>query len=353
MNLNKFPEFDDHELVAFFNDRRSGLRSVVAVHNTNLGPATGGTRYYSYARDADALRDALRLSRAMTYKCALAGVPYGGGKGVILADTRMPKNAALLRRYAEGINKLNGRFSTGEDVGLTQNDIEIMSRVSPHINGARGAGELGPWAALGVFSAMQAALQEVFGSDEIRGRIFAIKGLGKVGWNLCRLLYERGGEVIGADINPRVLKSAQAAFPRMRIVSPAAIKRVKADVYSPCAMGGEFDMAAVKSLRAPVICGGANNQLAQPSIAVQLHRCGIIYVPDYVANAGGLINAVAERESGGYKPKSVDRKVRRIADVVRKILSTANRRSMPPGEVADRLARDIINRRREQRSLFV
>jgi leucine dehydrogenase len=185
MNISSLPEFDGHESVHFIADKISGLRSFIAIHNTNRGPATGGTRYWHYENEREALRDALKLSRAMTYKCALADVPFGGGKAVILANKK-PKTKALFEAYARGVNLLGGHFTTGEDVGIAEHDLRVMQKESKYINGRPGlAGELGPWAALGVFSAMQAALKAVFGNFEFRGKTFAVKGIGKVGGGLC------------------------------------------------------------------------------------------------------------------------------------------------------------------------
>src|SRR3989344_2198799 len=195
-SVSSLPEFDNHELVAFFEDKKTGLKSFVAVHNTNLGPATGGTRYWNYRSEREALRDALRLSQAMTYKCALARVPHGGGKGVIMANSHHPRKRRFLTAYAKRINLFNGSFTTGEDVGINVDDIKLMLRHSPFVNGKPNiAGDLSPWAALGVFSAMQGALESMYGSADFEGRTVAIKGIGKLGAELCVLLHKQGARI--------------------------------------------------------------------------------------------------------------------------------------------------------------
>ncbi|MEK7094396.1 MAG: Glu/Leu/Phe/Val dehydrogenase dimerization domain-containing protein, partial [Patescibacteria group bacterium] len=236
-NIEDFPEFDNHEEVLFFSDKKSGLRSFIAIHSTVLGPATGGTRCFHYRSELDALKDALRLSRSMTYKCALARVPFGGGKGVILLRADQKKTSALIAAYAKKVNTLDGRFSTGEDVGLTEHDVSVMEKVSPYINGPRASGELGSWAALGVFMAMKSALKELFDSSSFEYRTFAIKGVGKVGSELCDLINKNGGQIVVADIDPAVIKRIKKNYPGIKIVSPRTIHRERVDVYAPCAMG--------------------------------------------------------------------------------------------------------------------
>ena len=342
-NLQSFEEFDNHELVASLVDRKSGLRGFIAIHNTNLGPAAGGTRYWHYRSEQDALRDALRLSKAMTYKCALARVPHGGGKGVIIANSNHHTRKDFLVAYAKRVNLLNGSFYTGEDVGLTKEYVETLTRNSRFIIGReRLAGNPSPWAAKGVFYAMQAALEAVFGSQEVEGHTFAISGVGKVGEMLCDLIYRQGGEVVVADINADRIKSVKRKFPRIAVVSPSEIHKQRVDVYAPCALGNEFNKKTIPHVRAQIICGGANNQLASPEDGNRLHSWGILYVPDYLANAGGLINVVAEIDSGGYSRKKVERKVKGIKNTAKKIIELSAKKNKPTSEVADRLAEEIF-----------
>jgi len=344
MDFTTFPEFDDHEQVMPITDASLGLRGFIAIHRTTLGPATGGTRYFSYASEEEAARDALGLSRTMTYKCALAGVPYGGGKGVLMADPQWPKTVAMMRAYARKVNELGGRFTTGEDVGITEEDLRAMQEESPFINGRpdRG-GELGPWAARGVFEAIKAALEVVFGDSRMASRSFAIRGLGKVGGRLCRLIVGAGGTVYVADIDPEAVRRVVGQFPQVRVVGPGEIHRQTVDVYCPCAMGGEFGEQRISELRCRAICGAANNQLVSAEDGRRLHARGILYVPDYVANAGGLINIVAEMDPAGYRREWVLEKVNAIRGTARQVLDIAAHRNEPANEVADRLAEAVFS----------
>lgn len=347
-DITKLLEYDDHELVVFADDQKTGLRSFIAIHSTNLGPATGGTRYWRYDSEEEALRDALKLSRAMTYKCALAGVPYGGGKGVIMNHPTKPKSKEMLRAYAEKVNLLKGSFSTGEDIGIEIKDIKILLRYSKYINGKPNvAGDLGPWTALGIFSAIKAALNGVFGNAEIVGRTFAIKGLGKVGLEVCDLIYASGGRVIGADINSEQIKTAKKRFPKIRIAGPLEIHRKRVDVFSPCALDSDLNSKSIAELRCQIVCGGANNQLASQEDGERLRKRGILYIPDYLANSGGLINAVAELDKRGYSRRRVEQKVRAIGQTAKKIIELSLRKNKPTNEIADRMAEQIFNRKKK------
>lgn len=341
--IEKMPEFDGHQMVSFIHDERTGLRGFIAIHNTRLGPATGGTRYWMYDSEKDALRDVLKLSRAMTYKCALAGVAYGGGKAVIMRNPRRPKNDALLQAYASAINLFNGSFYTGEDVGMTEHDVEFLAGHCKFINGLPGrAGDPAPWAARGVFHSIEAGLQAVFGATEMNGRIFAIKGLGKLGSELARLIFEQGGEVYGADINADAVKKAVKRFPKLKIIKATEIHKVKANVFSPCALGGDFNGKTIPQMNSAIVCGGANNQLASVRDGRRLHERGILYIPDYVANAGGLISVTEEWNPAGYHTENVRRKVAAIKKTVAHIIEKSHRDHMPTSIVADRLAEDIF-----------
>lgn len=339
----KLKEFDGHERIEFFSDESSGLRAFVVIHNTNLGPATGGTRYALYKSETEALRDALKLSRAMTYKCALAGVPFGGGKGVIMARRNSAKSKALLEEYARKINLFKGSFTTGEDVGITENDIKIMARISSYINcRSEKGGNPAPWAAKGVFYAIQTALKSVFGNSRLANRKFAVKGLGKVGYELCRLIYERGGAIAAADINPGRAKYAKKHFPKIKIVPASAIHRETVDVYCPCALGGDFTKKTIPVLNCKIICGAANNQLSSEQSGGALHKRNIVYIPDYVANAGGLINVAAELNPLGYDRRRVERNLLKIKKTTEKIINISRQRKIPTNQIADRLAEWII-----------
>lgn len=347
LDFSKFPQFDDHEAVVFVSDAEIGLRGFIAIHNSNLGPATGGTRYWNYRSEGDALRDVLRLSQAMTYKCALARVPHGGGKGVIIANSHHPRKKQLVAAYAKRINLLNGNFITGEDVGINEDDVRVMLKHTSFIIGKPNvAGDPSPWAALGVFYAMQGALEKVLGSAGVHGRTVAVKGIGKVGFALCGLLYKSGARLVVADIDSSRIRLARREFPGVKVVSPPEIHRQKVDVYAPCALGDEFNKKTIPQLRCGIICGGANNQLASPEDGFRLHSWGILYVPDYLANAGGLINVAAELDKRGYSRRRVVRKVRGIRNTTKKIIQLSRKQNKPTSEIADRLAESIFRFRK-------
>lgn len=346
LDFRRFPEFDGHELVLTETDEKSGLKAFIAIHNTNLGPAVGGTRYWNYGSEEEALRDALRLSRAMTYKCALAGVPYGGGKGVILAHPQKPKSKELIRAYARCIDKLQGRFYTGEDVGIDQDDVRTMIEVTPFIIGKPGVGgDPSPWAALGVFYAIRAALESVFGSEDISGRSFAVKGLGKCGLELARLLSEQGGEILGADISEGKIQKAKELLPKIKIVSPEEIHGQKVDVFTPCALSGDLNQKTIPELRCKIVCGTANNQLTGSEDGSRLHEAAILYIPDYLANAGGLVNVVAELAPEGYNKSWVEMKTEDIETTTKKIIELSRKEMRPTSQIADRIAQEIFLKR--------
>ncbi|MFA6354157.1 MAG: Glu/Leu/Phe/Val dehydrogenase dimerization domain-containing protein [Candidatus Paceibacterota bacterium] len=344
MEISKLPEYDNHELISYFNDKKTGLRGFIAIHNTNLGPTAGGTRYFQYKSEEEALRDVLRLSKAMTYKCALAGVPHGGAKAVIIKDPKFPKNEKFLAAYAKRINLLNGNFSTGEDVGISQEDVNILSKYSKFMIGHKNlAGDPSPWAGLGVFWAMHAALQSVFGNDKFSDKSFAIKGLGKVGFSLLELIYKNGGRnIFVTDINKETANIAKKKFPEIKIVSPNIIHKQKVDVYAPCAMGAEFTETTIKELKCRIICGGANNQLANKKIGEDLHKKKILYIPDYLANGGGLINVVSELRPEGFSRNWVEQKTKAICQTAQKIIDLSKKQNKSTSEVADRLAESIF-----------
>ncbi len=340
--LNKIKEFDGHQAVYSITEPKCGLSAFISIHSSNGGSAIGGTRYFSYKTEDDAIRDSLNLSRAMTYKCAIAGVALGGGKAVIMA-TEKGKSSTLIEAYARAVNSLNGLFRTGEDVGIDEDDVVRMGNISKYILGLPGnAGDPSPWAALSVFRSIEAALLYTFGSDSINGRMFAIKGVGKVGAELTRLLYDCGGEVTVGDVDKEKINELSKKFPGVKVVSPEEIHKQSVDVYAPCAMGGEFTTTSIEELNCKIVCGSANNQLADCNVGKIFNDRGIVYVPDYLANAGGLINVADELNNGGYNKERVRFKVLGIRETVSMVLGLSAKENRPTNEISDKLAEDLF-----------
>jgi leucine dehydrogenase len=331
----------DHEAVVFINDKKTGLRGFIAIHNTNLGPAVGGTRIQYYKTEQDALDDALRLSRAMTYKCAMAGVPFGGGKAVLMSPKRMARSQKkdFLCSYARRLEFLDGHFFTGEDVGVQAQDIALLDKYSSSIIGRPKVGGLpAHWAVLSVSLALEAALKERFDSESFKGRTFGIKGLGNVGMELCGLILKRGGVVVAADINPARIQLARKRYPSLRVVSSASIHTQAVDVFVPCALGNELTIKTIKELRCAIVCGSANSQLATSEDGMRLFKRNILYIPDYVANAGGLINVVSELHPEGYSRQHVTKRVEKVKGAVEEILTLSRKTNQPTNVIADKIA---------------
>ncbi|AOW93094.1 valine dehydrogenase [Rhodococcus sp. WMMA185] len=333
-----FPAGSAHEQVTFFQDRATGLEAIVAIHDTTLGPALGGTRFYPYADEAAALKDVLRLSRGMTYKSAIAGVDLGGGKAVIIGDPATGKSEALLESYARFVQTLGGRYITAGDVGTNSDDLDIMGRATDYVVGrntaAGGSGDSAPMTALGVFQGMKAAAQAKWGSPSLAGRSVGVEGTGKVGYQLIKLLLADGASVIATDVNSDALDRVARDFPEVTI-APSVIDRVL-DVYAPCALGATLTGESVSVIAADVICGAANNQLADTAVERAIGDRGIVWVPDYVANGGGLIQVAGERL--GTSAEEVRAQVEKIFATVVRILDVAQREGVLAGAAADVLA---------------
>jgi len=326
-----------HEQVLFCHDPAAGYRSIIAIHSTALGPAMGGTRLWRYAADEDALADALRLSRAMSYKNALAGLPAGGGKAVILRGDGPLDRARLFQAHGRFIERLAGRYFTGEDVGTSTADMEIVRRETRHVGGLAhgGGGDPSPWTARGVFRAMQAAARRRWGKDDLAGRVVALQGCGHVGAALGRLLCEAGARLRVADIDP-VRAAALAEATSAEVVAPEAIVSAEADILAPCALGGVLSDATLPELRAEIVVGAANNQLLEPRHGEAVEARGVLYVPDYVANAGGVLSGGVDLL--GWSRAEVERRVDGIHDTVLAVLDAARAESVPASVAADRLA---------------
>lgn len=349
MSLFDHPEFDGHEQLIHVADNDSGLRAIIALHDSTLGPAVGGCRLYPYASEDDALTDVLRLSRGMTYKNALAGLPMGGGKSVIIARSEN-KTPALLAAYARALEALGGRYWTGEDVNIGPADVEEMARTSRYLlgrmNGNQGSGDPSPFTARGCFEAMKAAMAHRFGSDSFEGRTVAIQGLGNVGFALGKLVCDAGGALVvtdvRADLDERASELAAAT------VSAEAIYDANCDLFAPCAMGGTVNRETIPRLKAGIVCGVANNQLGTVEDGERLLERGIDYAPDYVVNAGGIINASGEF-LGHYDRDEALAKVIAVGRTVGRILDRAKAEGRPTNRVADEMARQVIDEARARR----
>ncbi|MCA1822836.1 MAG: valine dehydrogenase [Frankia sp.] len=297
-----FARSSGHEQVVYCQDRASGLRAIIAIYSTALGPALGGTRFYPYADEAEALEDVLNLSRAMAYKAACAGLDLGGGKAVIIGDPTTQKSEALLRAYGRFVQSLHGRYITACDVGTYVQDMDVIARECAFVTGRSpehgGAGDSSILTAYGVFQGMRAAAEQVWGQPTLRGRRVGVAGVGKVGRHLVEHLVDDGASVVVADVNADAVAAVQAAHPDVDAVPPDELVTTAMDVYAPCALGGALDDDTVPVLQAQVVCGAANNQLAHPGVEKLVADRGILYAPDYVVNSGGLIQVADEIE--GY-----------------------------------------------------
>ena len=331
----------EHESVTIVRRPEVGLRAVIAVHSTVLGPALGGVRLHPYPTFGDAVEDVLRLSRAMTAKAALAGLDQGGGKAVILGDPA-EKTPALIDAFADAVDALGGRYVTAEDVGTDQDDMDRIRRRTPHVTGTAttrgGSGDPSPSTARGVLRAMQAAGEAAWGAG-LQGRRVLVLGVGKVGGALVDLLVAEGAEVLVADVDAGRVQAALDAG-AVEAVPVDSWDTTPVDVLSPCALGGGLTAERAKALEVGVGVGGANNPLATPEVADLLHDAGVLYVPDFLANAGGIINIAEERK--GYDPAAAAGAVDRIGDTTRTVLALAARKGIPPVEAADRLVAERL-----------
>lgn len=341
--IEKSPEFDDHKFVSFLYDRESGLRGFIAIHRGNTKhPAFGATRFWNYESEFEALRDVLKLSKAMSYKAALSGLKYGGAKGVIMRSPIIEKNKKLaFKIYAERVNYLSGHFITGADVGISKQDVKEMHRVSPYMVGVKA--DPVKFTTLGIYYSIRVCLEQRFGSEKIEGRTFAIQGLGKIGSDILEMLYERGGKIYAADINQAIVRKIKIRFPDINIVKPSQIHKQEVDVFSPCALGNCINHSNIKELRCKIIAGGANNQLEDVRVGKKLHKSGILYAPDYVVNAGGLISVVDEFEYKDYRVKRVKERVAKIGKSLRKIIRKSERENRATNLVADEMAEEVFN----------
>lgn len=335
--------FEGHERIWLGRDERRGLTAIVAVHDTALGPALGGTRVWPHESFEAALTDALRLSRGMTLKAAIAGVPFGGGKAVVMADPKTGKSRALLDAYAEMLAALDGQYYTGEDVGLTLADADYLRTRTQNVTGTTqgGSGNPSPVTAHGVFLGLKAAFAHRTGSTSLAGVSVAVQGLGSVGWALCQHLYDAGASLIVADIDDERAAKAALAF-RAKAMPADDIAGADADIFAPCALGGVLDAATIPLLKAKVVAGAANNQLARHEDGELLAGRGVLYAPDFVINAGGLINVAAELDRDGYDRDRVMDKLAAIPATLTEIFRAADRLDRSTAAVAQDIAAQRI-----------
>lgn len=323
-----------HEQVVFCRDQATGLQAIIALHDTRLGPALGGTRFYPYGSEREALIDVLRLSAGMTSKAAAAGLALGGGKAVIIGDPATRKNPDLLRAYGRFVDSLAGRYFTAADVGTTAEDLDIVGTSTEFVVGSNhGSGDSGSSTASGVFSAMRAAARQAWGPSGLAGRTVGVEGVGKVGTHLVGLLLKEGARVVVADPSSTSIKHLLGLHPGVTVRH--AVRDALIDVYAPCALGATLTPASVPELRASIVCGAANNQLADPSVAAALQERNITWVPDFVANAGGLIQVASEIWE--RTPEQVRKQVAAIGGTVEDILARSRASGDLPSLVADRL----------------
>lgn len=334
-------ESSGHEQVVFCQDKQTGLKAIIAIYSTALGPALGGTRCYPYASETDALHDVLELSRGMAYKNAIAGLDHGGGKAVIWGDPEQVKTEALLRAYGRFVQSLGGRYYTACDVGTYVSDMDVIARETQYVTGRSpengGAGDSSVLTAWGVFQGMRAAAEHAWGTASLAGRRVGIAGLGKVGRHLTGHLIDEGALVVATDINERALDWARKTYPQVELVADAdALIASDIEIYSPCALGGVLNDDTVSVLRAKVVAGAANNQLAHSGVEKLLAERGILYAPDYVINAGGVIQVADEIK--GFNFERAKLRATKIFDTTRQILRLADAEGVPPAVAADRLA---------------
>lgn len=333
-----------HEEVVFFQDKSSGLKAIIGIHDTTLGPALGGTRMYPYASEEDALVDVLRLSRGMTYKNAISGLNLGGGKAVIIGDPKKDKSEALFRSFGRFVESLNGRYITAEDVNTTVEDIEHIFTETNYVTGVAqqygGSGNPAPYTALGVFRGIEASVTKAFGDRSLKGKTVAIQGVGSVGFELAKLLNEAGASIVYTDVSERGIQKMKEAFPQAKFVAPNDIFSVNCDVYAPCAMGASVNDETIPQLKCKIVCGAANNQLKEDRHGLILKEKGILYAPDYLVNAGGVMNVSIEFE--GWADSKSRRMIDTIYDKTLQVFAISDEQKIPVNKAADVMAENRI-----------
>lgn len=336
-----------HEQVVFCNDPDTGLKAIIGIHNTVLGPALGGTRMWAYESEADAITDVLRLSRGMTYKAAISGLNLGGGKAVIIGDSRKLKDEALMRRFGSFVDSLGGKYITAEDVGMTTKDMEYIHMETDHVVGIPetlgGGGDPSPVTAYGVYMGMKASAKKAYGTESLNGKKVLVQGAGHVGGYLVDHLLEEGAQVMIADIFEDNLKKVAAKSSSVSIVNPDNVTALDMDIYAPCALGATLNDKSIAELKCQIVAGAANNQLAKESVhGQQILDRGIIYAPDFLINAGGLINCYSELE--GYNRDRALQQAEHIYDTTMTVLDASETSGRPTYQIANEMAEQRIAR---------
>ncbi len=344
---------EGHEQVAMFSDPGSGLKAIIAIHDTTLGPACGGTRMWPYESEEDAMTDALRLSQAMTYKSAAAGLHFGGGKGVIIGDPHTQKSEALMRAYGRFVDTLGGRYLTTTDVGTTGRDLENVRQETKYVTGLPlslgGSGDTSIMTGLGLYMGMKACAEEVWGYGGLRGKTVAVQGFGKVASHLCEHLMEEDARIVVTDVYDDALDRARGLG--FEVTTPDSVLTYDCDIFAPCALGGILNPQTIPQLRCRVVAGGANNQLLSDEDGEELYRRGILYAPDYIVNAGGIINVEAEMGDAGYSAERAREKTERIHEIMGSVIRTSQTEEISTATAAARLAEERLNSVRRVRSL--
>ncbi|MUV39692.1 Leucine dehydrogenase [Lentibacillus sp. JNUCC-1] len=353
MEIFNYMEKYEYEQLVLCHDKSSGLKAIIAIHDTTLGPALGGCRIWPYETEEEAIEDALRLAKGMTYKNAAAGLDLGGGKAVIIADPKKDKNPEMFRAFGRYVQGLNGRYITAEDVGATEQDMDIIHKETDFVTGISkefgSGGNPSPVTAYGIYIGIKASAKEAFGSDDLNGKTVAVQGVGNVAFELCNYLHKDGAKLIVTDIHKEAVDRAVQAF-GAEAVEPDAIYDVQCDIFAPCALGAVINDDTIPRLSAKVIAGSANNQLKTEKHGNVLHEKGILYAPDYVINSGGVINVADELI--GYNEARAMRKVETIYDNLMEIYQISKQENIPTAEAADRLAEDRIESARKSRYQF-
>ncbi len=339
-----------HEQLVICREPDAGLNAFIAIHDTTLGPSCGGVRIWPHRTEEEAIMDVLRLSRAMTYKSAAAGVSLGGGKGLIMADSRKDKNEALLRAFGWYVDTLGGRYITTEDVGMTSNDLVHIARETRHVKGLPpsmgGSGDTSPLTGLGVYLGMKASGRAVWGSDSLEGRVIAMQGFGNVATQTAQHLLTEDVRLVVTDIHQHALERARSIG--ATIVKPEAIYNAECDIFSPCALGGVLNDETIPRLRCSIVAGGANNQLLEERHGEALQRRGILHAPDYIVNAGGIIQVACEVD-GSCQPERTRAITERIYDTTEQVIRISNDQGIPTSVAADRLAEQRLDKARAPR----